>query len=230
MNIRQCRGNSRDLTIPSFLRINGHAMPTDREPSLRSRICSTHLRRCVWKLSIITEASSAALISTAAAGDAYAGIVLRAAIHARRTDTHALSCLLCDNVLWRDALPAGISIMTAYGDGARTVVGQGFCSACVADYSDAELGQAVGAQAARLADARFARYPRTGSAWARVLDMQRGIMTLERLRRNWRRCAECQSGNIEIAAASDRPCGDAERHEAITTAALMRPSRGNNVG
>ncbi len=34
-----------------------------------------------------------------------------------------------------------------------------------------------------------------------VLDMQRGIMTLERLRRSWRRCAECQSGNIEIAAA-----------------------------
>jgi hypothetical protein len=63
-----------------------------------------------------------------------------------------------------------------------------------------------------------------------VLDMQRGIMTLERLRRSWRRCAECQSGDIEIAAASDRPCGDAERHEAITTGALMRPSRGDNVG
>jgi len=37
-----------------------------------------------------------------------------------------------------------------------------------------------------------------------VLDMQRRIMTLERLRRSWRRCAECQSGDIEIAAASDR--------------------------
>jgi hypothetical protein len=44
-----------------------------------------------------------------------------------------------------------------------------------------------------------------------VLDMQRGIMTLERLRRNWRRCAECQSGDIEIAASSGGHRPDAER-------------------
>jgi hypothetical protein len=62
-----------------------------------------------------------------------------------------------------------------------------------------------------------------------VLDMQRGIMTLERLRLSWRRCAECQSGDIEIAASSGghRPCPDAEQHGIVMLAALMRPSRGD---
>jgi hypothetical protein len=62
-----------------------------------------------------------------------------------------------------------------------------------------------------------------------VLDMQRGIMTLERLRRSWRRCAECQSGDIEIAASSGehRRCPDAEQHGTVMPVALMRPSRGD---
>jgi hypothetical protein len=54
-----------------------------------------------------------------------------------------------------------------------------------------------------------------------VLDMQRGIMTLKRLRRSWRRCAECQSGDIEIAASSGghRPCPDAEQDGTVMPAA-----------
>ena len=102
-----------------------------------------------WKLAVVTPASSAALLSAALAGDAYAVTVLRAAeqfieqIHARRSPARAPLCLLCDTALWRGAPPAAVGIMSAYCDDARTALGQGFCAACVAARTEAQLGQDV---------------------------------------------------------------------------------------
>ena len=39
--------------------------------------------------------------------------------------------------------------------------------------------------------------------WQDVLDLQRGAMTVERLRHIWTRCASCGSRDIEIEAAGD---------------------------
>jgi hypothetical protein len=62
-------------------------------------------------------------------------------IHSRRPRVHC--CLLCGSRLQRDAPPAAVAVMSAYGAAARTMTSQGFCSACAADRSDPQLGQAV---------------------------------------------------------------------------------------
>jgi hypothetical protein len=102
-----------------------------------------------WRLAIVTRSSSAALISAAEAGDAHAIVTLRAVeqfieqIDARRSPDRGPLCLLCDAVLWRDGPPGAVGIMSAYRDDARTALGHGFCVACVAARTDAQLGQDV---------------------------------------------------------------------------------------
>ena len=102
-----------------------------------------------WRLAIVTRSSSVALIDAAKAGDAHAIVVLRAVeqfierIYARRSPARAPLCLLCDNPLSRDAPPGAVGIMSAYRDDARTALGQGFCAACVAARTEAQLGQDV---------------------------------------------------------------------------------------
>jgi hypothetical protein len=102
-----------------------------------------------WRLAIVTPLSSVTLLSAARAGDAYAAAVLQAAeqlieqIRTRRSPDGAPLCLLCDTALWRDAPPAAIGIMSAFRDDARLAIGQGFCAACVAARSEAQLGQDV---------------------------------------------------------------------------------------
>jgi hypothetical protein len=120
-----------------------------------------------WRLAIVTRSSSAALINAAKAGDAHATVVLRAVeqfieqIYARRAPDHGPLCLLCDAVLWRDAPPGAVGIMSAYRDDARTALGQGFCAACVAARSEAQLGQDVVAKlrAEMMPDLRILRTP-----------------------------------------------------------------------
>jgi hypothetical protein len=102
-----------------------------------------------WRLAIVTRSSTASLVSAAEAGDALAIIVLRAAeqfmehVYARRSPDHGPLCLLCNTKLSRDAPPGAVGIMSAYRDDARTALGHGFCAACVAARSEAQLGQDV---------------------------------------------------------------------------------------
>jgi hypothetical protein len=101
-------------------------------------------------LTLITEASSVALIAAAMTGDAAAKAVLHAAERAlrqihRRSQRAALACMICDDdVLWRDEPPAAIALLTPYNvEPVSVAVGLAICSSCMAGRSERELGMAA---------------------------------------------------------------------------------------
>jgi hypothetical protein len=88
-------------------------------------------------LTILTEASSVALVADVMAGDTAAKTVLHAADRMlrqiyRRTRRNALPCMLCDDgVLWRGEPPSTIGMLVPFGVApVRTAVGLAFCSDC----------------------------------------------------------------------------------------------------
>jgi hypothetical protein len=106
----------------------------------------------IWQVAVVSSATLIALASVAAGGNAAASTMLCAAaefvqqIHARQSWKGAPQCLLCDVPLWRDVLPAAISVLTAYCAAPRNVVGLGICADCTDARSPAQLTQDILAQ------------------------------------------------------------------------------------